>query len=94
MATGDFDNDGWVDLYLTRFGRNRMLRNLGDGTFADVSAATGTDEPSWGVPASFLDIDRDGWLGSVRGQLPELHAGHAYAVLPPVRARPTTARRR
>ena len=62
VATGDFDNDGWVDLYLTRFGRNRMLRNLGDGTFADVSAATGTDEPSWGVPASFLDVDRDGWL--------------------------------
>ena len=62
VATGDYDNDGRVDLYLTRFGRNRMLRNLGDGTFADVSAATGTDEPSWGVPASFLDVDRDGWL--------------------------------
>ena len=62
VATGDYDNDGWVDLYLTRFGRNRMLRNLGDGTFADVSAETGTDEPSWGVPASFLDVDRDGWL--------------------------------
>ena len=62
VAAGDYDNDGWVDLYLTRFGRNRMLRNRGDGTFADVSAETGTDEPSWGVPATFLDIDRDGWL--------------------------------
>ena len=62
VAAGDYDNDGWVDLYLTRFGRNRMLRNLGDGTFADVSGASGTDEPSWGVPASFLDVDRDGWL--------------------------------
>ena len=62
VAAGDYDNDGWVDLYLTRFGRNRMLRNRGDGTFADVSAATGADEPSWGVPASFFDFDRDGWL--------------------------------
>ena len=62
VAAGDYDNDGWVDLYLTRFGRNRMLRNRGDGTFADVSAETGTDEPSWGVPAAFLDFDRDGWL--------------------------------
>ena len=62
VATGDYDNDGRVDLYLTRFGPNRMLRNRGDGTFADVSAETGTDEPSWGVPAAFLDFDRDGWL--------------------------------
>ena len=62
VAAGDYDNDGWTDLYLTRFGRNRMLRNRGDGTFADVSAETGADEPSWGVPASFFDFDRDGWL--------------------------------
>ncbi|MYD71432.1 MAG: CRTAC1 family protein [Acidobacteria bacterium] len=62
VATGDYDNDGWIDLYLTRFGPNRMLRNQGDGTFADVSAATGTDDPSWGVPATFFDYDRDGLL--------------------------------
>ena len=62
VAAGDYDNDGRVDLYLTRFGRNRMLRNRGDGTFIDVTAETGTGEPSWGVPATFLDIDRDGWL--------------------------------
>ena len=62
VAAGDYDNDGWTDLYLTRFGRNRMLRNQGDGTFADVSAATGTDDPSWGVPATFFDYDRDGFL--------------------------------
>ncbi len=62
VAAGDYDNDGWTDLYLTRFGRNRLLRNRGDGTFADVSAGTGADEPSWGVPASFFDFDRDGWL--------------------------------
>ncbi len=62
VASGDFDNDGWVDLYVTEFGPNRMWRNLGDGTFADVSDQTGTADPLWGVPASFVDFDRDGWL--------------------------------
>ena len=63
VATGDIDNDGWVDLYLTGFGRNQMFRNNGDGTFVDVSIQTGTDDSAgWGVPASFLDLDRDGWL--------------------------------
>ncbi len=62
VAAGDYDNDGHVDLYLTRFGPNQMLRNRGDGTFADVSAETGTDDPAWGVPAAFFDYDRDGWL--------------------------------
>ena len=62
VAAGDIDNDGWVDLYLTRFGPNRLLRNRGDGTFEDISAASGADEPSWGVPATFLDIDGDGLL--------------------------------
>ena len=62
VATGDFDNDGHVDLYITRFGANRLLRNRGDGTFADVSEASGTADAGWGVPASFVDVDRDGWL--------------------------------
>ena len=63
VAAGDIDNDGWVDLYLTGFERNRMLRNNGDGTFSDVSEESGTHDPDrWGVSASFLDYDRDGWL--------------------------------
>jgi hypothetical protein len=63
VATGDIDNDGWIDLYLTGFGRNQMFRNNGDGTFTDVSKQTGTDDPAaWGVSAAFVDIDRDGWL--------------------------------
>ena len=63
VATGDFDNDGWVDLYLTKFDApNQLLRNNGDGTFTDVSKASGTDQHSWSVSASFVDIDRDGWL--------------------------------
>jgi len=63
VAAGDFNNDGWVDLYLTKFNApNQLLRNNGDGTFTDVSMASGTDERSWSVSASFVDIDRDGWL--------------------------------
>ena len=63
VASGDVDNDGWPDLYLTGFGRNQMFRNDRDGTFTDVSAASGTGSPdTWGVSAAFFDADRDGWL--------------------------------
>lgn len=61
-ATGDYDNDGWTDLYVTAFGRNRLLRNRGDGTFEDRTAAAGADDPRWSVPAVFFDLDADGWL--------------------------------
>ena len=62
VATGDFNNDGCVDLYLTNFGTNQLLRNNCDGTFTDVSKASGTDASGWSVAAAFLDFDRDGWL--------------------------------
>ena len=61
-ATGDFDNDGRVDLYVTYFGSNRLFRNRGDGTFADVTAASGTGDRGWSTSATFFDYDRDGWL--------------------------------
>ena len=77
VAAGDIDNDGWIDLYLTRFGRNRMLRNQGDGTFADITEESGTGDPAWGVPASFLDYDRDGWIDLFVGNyLSYTLAGH------------------
>ena len=62
VAAGDYDNDGWVDLYLTNYGPNQLLRNNGDGSFTDVSRHSGTDDPGWAVSASFVDYDRDGWL--------------------------------
>jgi enediyne biosynthesis protein E4 len=63
VAAGDFNNDGWVDLYLTKFdASNQLLRNNGNGTFSDVSKSSGTDHRSWGVSASFVDVNRDGWL--------------------------------
>jgi hypothetical protein len=68
VAAGDFTNDGCVDLYLTNFGPNQMLRNNCDGTFTEVSRDSGTDDPGWSVSAAFLDFDRDGWL--------DLYVGH------------------
>src|SRR5207248_4381485 len=63
VATGDFNNDGWVDIYRTGLHGSVMLRNNGDGTFTDVTNQTGTgDGGDWGVSASFVDYDRGGWL--------------------------------
>ena len=62
VATGDYDNDGDVDLYVTALGPNTLYRNNGDGTFADVTAAAGVDDPRWSTAATFIDYDRDGDL--------------------------------
>jgi hypothetical protein len=61
-AAGDYNNDGWVDLYITALGENRLLRNTGRGGFEDVTTNSGTADPWWSVSATFVDIDLDGWL--------------------------------
>jgi hypothetical protein len=63
LAAGDVDNDGFVDLYRTGLSGSVLLHNNGNGTFTDVTAKAGVANPGgWGVPASFVDYDRDGWL--------------------------------
>lgn len=59
VATGDYDNDGDVDLYVTNFGANVLLRNNGAGEFEDVSKVAGVADPGWGTAALFLDLDLD-----------------------------------
>jgi enediyne biosynthesis protein E4 len=61
-ATGDYDNDGYMDLYVTSFGHNVLYHNNGDGTFGDVTRHAGVDDPRWSTSASFLDYDADGFL--------------------------------
>ena len=62
VATGDYDNDGDVDLYITNLAGNTLYRNRGDGTFEDVTAEAGADDPRWSTCAAFLDYDHDGDL--------------------------------
>jgi len=62
VAVADYDGDGWLDLYLTNFGSNRLFRNQGDGTFQDLTQQAGVDDPRWSAGAAFADYDGDGWL--------------------------------
>ena len=62
VATGDYDNDGDLDLFVTSFGPETLYRNNGDGTFTDVTKESGVSDPLWSTSAAFLDYDRDGDL--------------------------------
>jgi hypothetical protein len=64
-AVGDFDNDGWPDLYVTAYGGNLLYRNRGDGTFEDVTARAGVGGAGWSSGAAWVDIDQDGRLDLV-----------------------------
>src|SRR6266481_5655448 len=64
VCVGDYDNDGWEDLYVTYYGKNVLYHNNGDGTFTDVSEkahVAGTGK-AWGTGCAFLDYNRDGKL--------------------------------
>ena len=62
VAVGDYDNDGFPDLYVTSYGKNVLYHNNGDGTFTDVTAKAGVAAGGWSVSAGFFDYDNDGKL--------------------------------
>lgn len=62
VATGDYDSDGDVDLYVTNLGANRLLQNDGSGRFTDVTEEAGVGDPGWSTAATFADLDGDGDL--------------------------------
>jgi hypothetical protein len=62
VTVGDYDNDGYEDIYVTNWNSVILYHNNGDGTFTDVTEKAGVQNSHWGVGAAFLDYDRDGRL--------------------------------
>jgi enediyne biosynthesis protein E4 len=62
VAVGDYDNDGYEDLYVTAYGGNKLYHNNGDGTFTDVTDKAGVGGGGWSTSAAWVDLDGDGLL--------------------------------
>jgi len=68
VAVGDYDADGFPDLYVTQYGHNILYHNNGDGTFTDVTAKAGVVASGWSTSALWFDYDNDGRLDLFVGQ--------------------------
>ncbi len=62
VATGDYNNDTFTDIFITNVGKNILLKNNGDGTFEDVTDIANVGDNGWGASAAFADFDADGDL--------------------------------
>jgi enediyne biosynthesis protein E4 len=65
VAVGDYDNDGYEDLFVTAYGGNRLYHNNGNGTFTDVTETAGVGGSGWSSSAAWVDLDNDGLLDLV-----------------------------
>jgi enediyne biosynthesis protein E4 len=77
VAVGDYDNDGYPDLYVTSYGKNILYHNNGDGTFTDVTAKAGVAGGGWSVSAGFFDYDNNGKLDLFVTRYMEWDAKHS-----------------
>jgi enediyne biosynthesis protein E4 len=71
VAVGDYDRDGFPDLYVTQYGRSILYHNNGDGTFTDVTEKAGVAAPGWSSSAVWFDYDNDGQLDLFAGRFVE-----------------------
>jgi hypothetical protein len=78
VAAGDYDNDGYTDLYVTNYGRNVLYHNNGNGTFTDVTAAAGAASSGWSTSAAFIDYDKDGLLDLAVIRYVDFYAAPCY----------------
>jgi len=62
VAAGDYDRDGWTDLFVTGVTEGILYKNNGDGTFSELTASAGVETPGWSASAAWFDYDNDGWL--------------------------------
>jgi hypothetical protein len=62
VSVGDYDRDGWADLFVTGVREGILYHNNGDGTFTDVTEQSGAKTPGWGASSAWFDMDNDGWL--------------------------------
>lgn len=78
VCAGDYDNDGWTDLYITFWGHSILLHNNGNGTFTDVTKKAGLwhDEVRWNTGCAFVDYDRDGHLDLFVSQYVDFDPAH------------------
>ncbi len=78
VAAGDYDNDGYTDLYVTNYGRNVLYHNNGNGTITDVTRNAGVESSGWSTSAAFTDYDRDGYLDLVVVHYVEFNPRYCY----------------
>ena len=79
VCVGDYDNDGWLDLFVTYYGTNVLYHNNGDGTFSDVTRRSGLtlDHMNYSTGCAFLDYDRDGRLDLFVASYVDFDLNHA-----------------